>query len=256
MPKSAFDQRHFIIVGVLIAISTVVLYWLLSTVLPLPAQASIEAETIDTLISWHLWLIAFLFALVVVFMLYAVFVFRRRPDDHSDGEHFEGNTTLEIAWTAIPLVLVVIFAYYGITSLNAVTFASDDEVTIKANGFQWGWSFEYPNGVQSAELMLPVNRRVKMELLTRDVNHGFWIPEFRVKQDLLAGQTNYLRFTPTMTSAEYEADYGRELKLVCSELCGLSHWSMEATVKVVPEAEFTAWLAEQLVAQTPSVAQK
>jgi cytochrome c oxidase subunit 2 len=95
-----------------------------------------------------------------------------------------------------------------------------------------------------------------MDLETQDVNHAFWIPEFRVKQDLLAGQTNHLRFTPTMTSAEYEAEHGRELRLVCAELCGRAHWSMYAVVKVVPEAEFTVWLDEQFALQMPGVAQK
>lgn len=256
MPKSVNDRRHFIIVSVLIAIGTVVLYWLLETVLPLPAQASLESLTIDQLIRWHLWLIAFLFSLVVVFMLYAIVVFRRKDGDDTEGEHFEGNTMLEVLWTAIPLGLVVIFAFIGIDTLNRVVFADPNEVTIKAVGFQWGWRFEYANGVQSQELMLPLDRRVLMELETQDVNHAFWIPEFRVKQDLIGGQTNELRFTPTMTSADYEAEYGRELRLVCAELCGRAHWSMEALVKVVPEAEFTAWLDEQFVSQAPGVAQK
>ncbi|RIK40037.1 MAG: cytochrome c oxidase subunit II [Chloroflexi bacterium] len=256
MPKSANDRRHFIIVSVLIAIGTVVLYWLLETVLPLPAQASVESLTIDQLIRWHLWLIAFLFSLVVVFMLYAIIIFRRREGDDTEGEHFEGNTTLEILWTAIPLALVVIFAFIGIDTLNRVVFEDPNEVTVKAVGFQWGWRFEYPTGVQSQELVLPVDRRVRMELETQDVNHAFWIPEFRVKQDLLAGQTNELRFTPTMTSADYEAEHGREIRLVCAELCGRAHWSMYAVVKVVPEAEYTAWLDEQFASQAPGVAQK
>jgi cytochrome c oxidase subunit 2 len=254
MSKSSTNRRHFIVVGVLVAISTVVLYWLLDTVLPLPVQASIESLTIDSLIGLHLWLIAFLFSLVVVFMLYSIVVFRRREGDEGEGEHFEGNTTLEIVWTAIPLALVVIFSFIGIDTLNEVTKASDDEVTIKAVGFQWGWRFEYPNGVQSQELTLPVNRRVRMELETQDVNHAFWIPEFRVKQDLFAGQINELRFTPTMTSADYEAEHGRQIRIVCAELCGRAHWSMYSVVHIVPEAEYTAWLNEQFAAQ--AIAQK
>lgn len=256
MPKSANDRRHFIIASVLVAIGTVLLYWLLDTVLPLPVEASLESHTIDTMISWHLWVIAFLFSLVVVFMLYAVIVFRRREGDDSEGAHFEGNTTLEIVWTALPLLLVVIFGYYGIVALNEVVASSPDEVTIKAVGFQWNWRFEYENGVQSQELMLPLNRRVHMLLETQDVNHAFWIPEFRVKSDLVAGRTNELRFTPTISSADYVAEHGREIQLKCAELCGLSHFQMLALVKVVPEDEFTAWLGDQLTQQSPAVAQK
>jgi cytochrome c oxidase subunit 2 len=256
MPQSASDRRHFIIVGVLVAITTVIMYWLLDSALPLPMPASEQASTIDTLIGWHLWLIAFLFALVVVFMLYSIVVFRRKNGDDTEGEHFEGNTTLEIAWTAIPLVLVVIFAFYGVISLNEVTQEPADAVTIKAVGFQWAWSFEYEGGVQSQELVLPVNRPVRMELETRDVNHAFWIQEFRVKQDLLAGQVTHLDFTPKVTSEEYIAAEGKEFRLRCAELCGRAHHTMMAPVKVVPEAEFTAWLDEQLAKQSESVAQK
>jgi cytochrome c oxidase subunit 2 len=243
-------------VTVLVAISTELLYWLLDAALPLPAKASIESLTIDALIGWHLWVIAFLFSLVVVFMLYSVVVFRRREGDDGEGVHFEGNTTLEIAWTALPLVLVVIFAYYGIQTLNTITETTPDEVVIRAIGRQWSWSFEYANGVLSEELMLPLNKRVHMELETKDVNHAFWIPEFRVKTDLIAGQINHLNFTPIMSSADYEAEYGRQLLLKCAELCGLSHYQMSAPVKVVPEDEFTAWLGDQLAQQAPTVAQK
>ncbi|HMN31496.1 MAG TPA: cytochrome c oxidase subunit II transmembrane domain-containing protein, partial [Caldilineaceae bacterium] len=121
MPKSANDRRHFYIVAVLIAVGTVLLYWLLDTVLPLPVEGSVESGTIDTLIRAHLWVIAFLFSLVVVFMLYAVVVFRRREGDEGEGAHFEGNTTLEIVWTALPLVLVVIFGFYGVSTLNQIS---------------------------------------------------------------------------------------------------------------------------------------
>jgi cytochrome c oxidase subunit 2 len=152
--------------------------------------------------------------------------------------------------------LVVIFAFYGVDTLNRVTRTADDAVTIKAVGFQWAWRFEYEGGVQSQELILPVNRPVHMELETQDVNHAFWIQEFRVKQDLLAGQMTHLDFTPKLTSEEYMATEGKEFRLRCAELCGRAHHQMMAPVKVVPEAEFTAWLDEQLAQQSPSVAQK
>src|SRR3954470_7822161 len=110
MPNSSANPRHFIIVGVLVAIVTVLLDWVLDSALPLPVKASLEAVTIDWLIGLHVWIISFLFALVVVFMLYAIVVFRKREGDETDGEHFEGSTALEVAWTVIPLILVVVFA--------------------------------------------------------------------------------------------------------------------------------------------------
>jgi cytochrome c oxidase subunit II len=242
MPKSSSDRRHFIIAGVLVVIGTILMDLLLKSALPLPVQASIEALTIDRLIGWHLTLIAFLFSLIVVFMIYAMVVFRQREGDMSDGEHFEGNTTLEIAWTVIPLILVVIFGYVGVVDLNAVT-RKDEELTVKATGVQWAWTFEYDGGVLSQELLLPVDKRVRMQLRSNDVLHSFWIPEFRVKQDLLptpaepeSEEEAYptdLYFTPNMTG---------EYRLVCAELCGISHYKMMSLVKVVEADEFTAWL--------------
>ncbi|MEZ4870357.1 MAG: cytochrome c oxidase subunit II [Caldilineaceae bacterium] len=232
MPKSSSDRRHFIIAGVLVVIGTILMDLLLERALPLPVQASLESLTIDALIGWHLLLIAFLFSLVVVFMLYAIVVFRRRDGDDSEGEHFEGNTTLEIAWTVIPLILVVIFGYVGVVDLNKVT-EKNEEITVKVTGFQWDWSFEYDGGVLSQELMLPVGKRARMEMNSKDVIHSFWVPEFRVKQDVVPGHTTNIYFTP-----ELVGDY----TLRCAELCGRSHYQMRRAVKVVEQSDFTAWL--------------
>src|SRR5215211_2388374 len=154
MPKSASDKRHFIIVAALVILSTVALFFILKVALPLPAQGSTEAFTIDGLIDWHLALIAFLFSLVVVIMIYAFVVFRKRDGDESEGEHFEGNTTLEIVWTVAPLIFVVVFSFYGINALAEVTHSEPNEVEVTAVGQQWSWLFEYPNGIVSPELVL------------------------------------------------------------------------------------------------------
>lgn len=239
MPKSSSDRRHFIVAGVLVVISTILLNWLLDVALPLPVQASEEAVTIDGLISQHLLLIAFLFSLVVVFMLYALFVFRRREGDDSDGEHFEGNTTLEIAWTVIPLLLVVIFGYIGIRDLREITKEEENELVVQVTAFQWDWSFEYEDGTLSQELVLPVGRPALMEMTSNDVNHAFWVPEFRVKQDVVRGRTTTVRFTPIEVGT---------YRLRCAELCGLTHYDMLRDVRVVEESEFTAWLAGEELA--------
>jgi cytochrome c oxidase subunit 2 len=245
MPKSASDKRHFIIAAALIAVSTIAMDFLLKAAMPLPLQGSIEALTIDALIGWHLTLIAFLFSLIVVFMLYAIVVFRKRDGDDSEGEHFEGNTMLEIVWTVAPLIFVVVFAFYGINALAQVTRSEPNEFEVTAVGLQWSWRFEYPNGIISPELVLPVERRVNVTLHSPDVLHSFWIPEMRVKQDLVPGYDTHLRFTPIATG---------EFKVRCAELCGRSHYSMESPVRVVSQAEYDQWEAEQLAAQNIEIA--
>lgn len=241
MPKSSSDRRHFIIAGVLVVISTFLMNWLLDVALPLPVQASEESQIIDRLIGQHLLLISFLFSLVVVFMLYTIVVFRKPEGDESEGEHFEGNTTLEIAWTVIPLLLVVIFGYIGYVDLRDVSREEPNELTVNVTAFQWDWTFEYDGGVVSQELLLPVGQPAKMVMTSNDVNHAFWVPEFRVKQDLVRGHETVVRFTPVEVG---------EYTLRCAELCGLSHWSMRRTVRVVPEDEFTAWLHTEQVKAT------
>jgi len=256
MPKTSSHPRHFIIVGVLVAIVTVLLDLLLESALPLPVKASLEAVTIDWLIGLHVWIISFLFALVVVFMLYSIVVFRKREGDDTDGEHMEGSTAIEIAWTVIPLILVVIFAFIGVSTLNEVTRQEPNEVVIKADARQWSWSFDYGNGVISDTLRLPLNQRVHILLHSEDVIHAFFVPEFRVKQDVMPGRDNFVDFTPTMTSEAYlatEGKQGKELKLRCAELCGLSHWKMMAPVQVVPKAEFMAWLHTEMAKVNPAL---
>ena len=161
MPKSTSDIRHFIIVAALIAVSTVVMAVLLRAALPLPVQGSEQAAIVDQVIDVNLILIAFLFSLVVVFMLYSLVVFRRKPKDKTEGAHFEGNTALEIIWTIVPLILVVVFGIYGVGTLYAVTPAGPAEPTVTAVGVQWTWSFEYPEGFVSPELVLPVGKEVE-----------------------------------------------------------------------------------------------
>ena len=182
-----------------------------------PADRAAEGErrgalTFDRLFALELWLIAFLFSLVSVFMLYSFVHFRRRDGDMSDGEHFEGHTQLEIVWTAVPLLLVIVFGFIGVRALNSLTAVADEEITVKVNSFQWNWSFEYPEGFVSTELVLPVDERAHMAMEATDVLHSFWVPEFRVKQDIVPGQVTDLRFTPTLVG---------QYKLRCAELCGL-----------------------------------
>jgi cytochrome c oxidase subunit 2 len=246
MPSSASNKRHFIIVGVLVAVSFVALGFLLNAVLPLPFPGVTQASTVDWLFQVHMWLIALLFALVMVFMLYSFVVFRRaRRED--EGEHFEGNTTLEVLWTAIPLVLVVVFAFIGVQTLADVTASDPNELRIGVTGQQWSWVFDYPNGATNAELVVPVNQPLLLEMTSPDVIHSFWVKEWRLKQDLVPGMTTHINFTPDATG---------EFTLACNQACGLSHTNMYAKVRVVTQEEYTAWVNEQALVQGIAVDQQ
>lgn len=238
-------RRHFIIVSILVAIVAIISIVGLWAVPEFPS-ASTQAITVNWLFDLHLAVIGFLFALVMVFMLYILFVFRRRAGEEGDGDHFEGNTKLEIIWTVIPLIVVLSFGVIGAVTLRDVTAAQENEMTVNVTAFSFGWQFDYPEqGVEKATtLNLPVGRPVhfKLKSLDQDVIHSFYVAEFRVKQDLVPGVPTELRVTPNVEGA---------YRVRCNELCGTGHTNMLADVTVVSQADFDAWVAEQKAAVSP-----
>lgn len=234
------NMKHLLIAGLLVVIVTAALIFGLTNVQLLPEQASIQAEPIDDLFRLEFMVIAFLFALIVVFMIYSIIVFRRKAGDTEDAVHIEGNSKLEVAWTIAPLATVLLFAYLGGQSLADTMRPDPQALEIRVIGQQWAWRFEYPQqGVVSEELMMPVNKQAILKLSSNDVIHSFWVPEFRVKQDALPGGKEFvrdLRITPK-TEGEY--------KLLCAELCGREHANMRAPVKVVSADEFDAWIISE-----------
>ncbi len=236
-------MKHFIFATLLVALITVLTIFGLERVELLPEQASLQAVGIDWLFDLHFKVIALLFALIVGFMLYSIVVFRRRKGDTEDGEHIEGNTPLEVLWTVVPLGVVLYFSFLGAQILGDVERIDPQALEVDVIGSQWAWRFEYPDSkVVSTTLVLPVDQQAVLNLSSKDVIHSFWVPEFRVKQDVLPGDENMirnLRITPTETG---------DFTVRCAELCGTQHAYMNAPVIVMQEAEFTSWLEEQAAA--------
>ena len=231
-------MRHFLAATIIVVLATVAGAVLLDSADLLPPLASAQGVTIDWLFGVHLKLIAFLFALVIVFMLYSIVVFRRRPGDLTEGQYIHGNTRLEIAWTVIPLIIVAVMGYIGVVTLRDVTASSPDEMVVEVTGSQWSWRFDYPEqGLTSTELILPVNQPIRFEITSTDVIHNLWVPEFRVKQDAVPGAVNLLRVTPTVVG---------NYKVRCAELCGLRHSQMLADVRVLERSEFNSWVGAEI----------
>ncbi|MCP4429004.1 MAG: cytochrome c oxidase subunit II [Chloroflexi bacterium] len=228
-------QKHLYTVSGLVVIGAIAAYIVLRALYKLPIAASAEAGSIDTMFTVYFGLIAFFFALIMVFMLYAAFVFKREPGDMTDAAHIHGNTTLEIVWTVIPFLIVLGLGIWGMVTFNDLVSAKENEIAINVTGSQWSWNFEYPehNDVVSPQLYLPINQPVVLKMTATDVLHSFWVPEFRVKQDLVPGYEQELRFEPTEIGS---------YKVRCAEICGLDHTSMVADVRVVSQSEFDAWV--------------
>lgn len=233
-------MRHFVIVGILVIVMSVLTFIALDSAGLMPVQASEQAVDIDWMWNMEAVAISFLFSLIVVPMFYSFVVFRRRKGDTTDAEHVEGNTTLEIVWSIVPLFLVVIYAYLGAVNLAATLREDPNAMVVKVTGIQWSWKFEYPpiDGVSvvSDELHVPVGKQVLLQMTSTDVIHSFWVPEFRVKQDLVPGRITELHITPNR-----EGNY----MVRCAELCGTSHYDMEKPVVVSSQEDFDAWMNEQ-----------
>jgi cytochrome c oxidase subunit 2 len=238
---------HLVIVAVLVVISTVGLGLFLTNAPLMPLQASAQAQIVDGLMDIHWWFIAFFTSLIVVFLLYSVIVFRRRKGERGDGVYMEGNQRLEILWTIIPVGIVLWFAVIGGQTLADVERRDPDAITVNVFAAQWNWRFEYTvtteegvvTAVASGTLVLPKNKQVVLRLHSEDVIHSFYVPEFRVKQDVLPGGEDFvreLRITPNQNGT---------FKVRCAEICGRLHYDMQAEVQVVDGSEFNAWLTEQ-----------
>ena len=199
-------------------------------------QGSTAAPKIDTLLDVMIILSSFVFALVMVMLFYALWKFRAKPGDESDGEPIHGNTRLEVAWTLIPTIIVLFGAGYSWVVLDDIEDREPDAITVNVFSQQFAWSFGYPskgNKWSEGELHVPVDRQVVFKLHALDVIHSFWVPEWRIKKDNVPGIT---------TTAVVEPDEVGSYQLICTELCGFGHATMRAKVVVEPESEWRRWV--------------
>jgi cytochrome c oxidase subunit 2 len=203
-----------------------------------PTDASAKGHEIDTLYDVLLIVSVPIFVLVMGVVGYSVWQFRAKPGDLSDGDPIHGSTRLEIAWVAVPFLIVTALAAYGWIVFDNLEEAEADEMVVKVKGRQFAWSFEYPdNGkVKSTQLVLPEGKPILFKVNTDDVIHDFWVPQFRLKTDAVPGITTQIRLTP---------DKLGNFDVVCAELCGIGHSTMRGAVKVVPPAAFEAWIEER-----------
>lgn len=175
------------------------------------------------------------FFLVSITTVMIYFVIRYSRKRNPKATNIAGNNTLEIAWTVIPLILVLVMFYFGWLGFRPMRNVPEGAIQVKAIGQMWSWIFEYENGKKSAELIVPLNKPVKLNLFSRDVIHSLYIPAFRIKEDVVPGKNNYMWFT-----AQQEGEYD----IFCAEYCGTRHSYMLSKVRVLPEAEYNSWLAK------------
>ena len=258
------------LIGAAIAIALISLWMGQAAYTWFPPQASAESVLVDNLFSFLVTLGTFIFLGVVGTLTYSILFQRAEKYDFSDGPPIEGNVELEIIWTAIPFALVIWIAAYSYQIYDQMSVLGpmehvhmtasaeaapmenmkDGENTENIEVFsrQWSWEFVYGKGtsidVSSTELHLPNNRRIKLTLHSADVLHGFYIPAFRLKQDIIPGRVIDFEFTPIR-----EGKY----RLRDSQYSGTYFAAMQTDVVVESPEAYQKWLADSSIA-TPVAA--
>ncbi len=262
--------------------------WLGQNVSLLPLDASLNAPVYDELFKVLFSIGSVLFLGILGLLVFSLVRFRRRPGDTSDGAAIEGNLPLEIVWTAIPAIVVLFIGIYsydiyermgGMTPLNehsamghtqqTVQPASvstpkgsgpqvwggigpasgEDALIVDLTALQFAFIFHYPDSnITSGELHIPANQPVELRMKANDVIHAFWVPQFRLKQDVIPGQQTILTFTATRPGT---------YPVVCAELCGPYHGGMRSSVVVHEPEDYTNWIEKNspISKPAPAVAQ-
>ncbi|MBW4469591.1 MAG: cytochrome c oxidase subunit II [Stenomitos rutilans HA7619-LM2] len=261
---------EYFLLTILIAGAMLISHWMGQQAYTwMPPQATAEAQRVDTLFSFLVSVGMFIFLGLVGMMLYSALFFRAKPDDYSEGHPSRGSVKLEILWTAAPTLLVLWIAFQNTNiysqlnilglkqivqlpleapahaaSVESPNAASDTpkpaDERIQVIATQWKWTFRYPNQAVSHELHLPVNERTRLDLQAEAVIHGFYVPAFRLKQDMIPKRDIDLVVTPNRIG---------KYRLQDSQYSGTYFALMEADVYVESREAYNQWLVA--IAQQP-----
>jgi cytochrome c oxidase subunit 2 len=207
----------------------------------LPPGGSTIAGEVDPLFYFIVYASMVIFAIVLFGIIYLGLRYRhRKASGEETTSGISHNTKLELTWSIIPTILVLITFFWGFNVYMKLSIAPKDAMEIKVTAQQWFWTFEYPEGINNVnELVAPVGKPVKLLMSSKDVIHSFYVPAFRIKMDVLPN-----RYTQTWFQAKHTGTYD----LFCAEFCGEKHSSMIGKVKIVTEKEYDQWLTSNTAA--------
>ena len=216
----------------------------------MPPPDSTAAAGNDFVFDLINWICYFFFAGIVIALVWLSWKYRQKGKEiHYQADAPNHNTPLEVTWTVIPLLLVVAIFFMGFKGYLDLVTPPRNSYEINVTAQQWSWSFKYPNGATSNHLVVPARQPVKLVMRSQDVLHALFIPDFRVKQDIVPGRYTYLWFqanAPTGIVPDDEMDTtGVGHHLFCAEYCGTDHSNMNRKVFVLEEAEFLEWTEQQ-----------
>ena len=203
-----------------------------------------------------------IFVVVEALIIWSVVRYRRKPGDDTLPPQTHGNNVAEFVWTIVPTLIVIFLFFVSWDTLNAVDTSAADaqttKITAQAGQFQWQFDYIGPDGKtvvyteflplvsQGGGMMVPAGRTVQLSLVSHDVIHAFYVPQFLFKRDVVPGRTNQFDFTVDA------ADAGQTFRGQCAELCGSGHSIMLFEVKALAPADFDKWLADKAAAAAAS----
>lgn len=193
--------------------------------------ASNYAQSVDVVMLIIVGISVVLLLGITIAMIYFVFKYNRKKNPVATQIH--GNVLLEIIWIVVPTIIVIVMFWYGYEGFQKLRAQTENAYEIKVYAFMWGWNFEYPNGKKTDTLYIPLDRTTKLLMTSRDVLHSMYIPAFRLKEDVVAGKTNFIILTP-----KKEGTYD----IACAEYCGLNHSYMYTKLHVLKDDKFNEWL--------------
>jgi cytochrome c oxidase subunit II len=199
-----------------------------------PEQASTMAKRVDALYFFLLSVSGFFAVLIALLLVVFAFKYRRRSESERPPT-IHGSLRLELAWTLIPFALTMVMFVWGASLYVALARPPDDALQVYVVGKQWMWKLQHLEGRREInELHVPVGRSVKLTMTSEDVIHSFFVPAFRVKQDVVPGRYSTLWFEATKVGSYH---------LFCAEYCGTQHSGMIGQVVVMEPAEYQTWLS-------------
>ncbi len=202
----------------------------------MPVRGSTWAGQVDFINNFITYVSAFCTIGITAAMLYYAWRYRRRPGNEQ-CTYITHNATVETVWTVVPTIVCVFILWYGFVVYKDMRNPPANSIEIYVEGRKWAWTYKYANGkTADADLVVPVGKPIRLILRSKDVNHSFFLPAMRVKEDVIANEYHYLWFTPTVIG---------ESHIFCTEYCGMSHSGMVGKLKVVTEEEFQDFLNDR-----------
>lgn len=242
--------------------------------------ATEHGQNIDSMFIVTTVLTTIVLVLMHILLLGFSYVYRLKPNRRAS--FYPHNNTLEIIWTVVPFVVLTSLIIYGSVIWKRIFDVPEDlknsAIQIEVLGEQFSWQVRYPgpdgefgkrnfklttptnsygidfndkkawDDLRASDIVIPVNRPVRFHILSKDIIHSFYIPDFRVQMNAVPGMTNYFQFTPTMTTEEMREkmdDPEYDFIMLCAKICGTGHYNMQKKVVVVTETEYQQWLNEQ-----------